>query len=114
MWDITEFARPEDSMGQDPGLGWGGNPTLSMNHVPSGGNVLWLDGSVEFMTEPRWAASNLPVRPLGIEFVDPATVARAEIEKYESSVTPGQAGAKRIGAGASRLRGIQQFRRARK
>ena len=114
MWDITEFARPEESMGQDPRFGWGGNPTVSMNHLPSGGNVLWLDGSVEFMTAPRWAASNLPARPPGIEFVDPAVVARAEIEKYESSVTQGQAGAKRIGADESRRRGIQQFQSIRK
>ena len=41
------------------------------NHVPGGCNVLWLDGSVEFMKVEALAASNLPYRPEGIQFDDP-------------------------------------------
>jgi len=42
------------------------------NHVPGGGNVLWLDGTVSFLLTPDWADANLPYRPDGIEFSDPA------------------------------------------
>jgi prepilin-type processing-associated H-X9-DG protein len=45
------------------------------NHVFAGGNVLWLDGSVTFMKEPMWAGVNLPYRPAGLEFLDPAETA---------------------------------------
>jgi prepilin-type N-terminal cleavage/methylation domain-containing protein/prepilin-type processing-associated H-X9-DG protein len=38
------------------------------NHVPGGGNILWLDGSVTFMRSKLWADSNLPFNPQGIEF----------------------------------------------
>ena len=44
----------------------------SWNHVPGGGNVLWLDGTVTFMLTADWADGNLPYRPDGIEFSDPA------------------------------------------
>ncbi len=42
------------------------------NHVPGGGNVLWLDGTVTFLRAAEWADANLPYRPDGIEFTDPA------------------------------------------
>jgi prepilin-type N-terminal cleavage/methylation domain-containing protein/prepilin-type processing-associated H-X9-DG protein len=41
------------------------------NHVPGGGNVLWLDGSVEFMRFHDWAARNLPYAPEGIKYQPP-------------------------------------------
>lgn len=38
----------------------------ALNHVPGGGNVLWLDGSVTFLLVREWAAPNLPAYPPGI------------------------------------------------
>ncbi|MBI4559174.1 MAG: DUF1559 domain-containing protein [Candidatus Hydrogenedentes bacterium] len=58
MWDITYLEMP--------------NTTPEFNHIPGGGNVLWLDGSVEFMKARHWAGPNFPYRPEGIEFVDPS------------------------------------------
>ncbi|MDZ4861186.1 MAG: type II secretion system protein [Candidatus Hydrogenedentes bacterium] len=49
-----------------------GAQSWEMNHVPGGGNVLWLDGSVEFIRVEQWAQSNLPLAADGIEYVDPA------------------------------------------
>ena len=60
MWDLTLF---------DPSA-------YRFNHVPGGGNVLWLDGSVTFCRWPGdWAAPDLPCRPEGIAFDDPSTFA---------------------------------------
>ncbi|HPC16697.1 MAG TPA: prepilin-type N-terminal cleavage/methylation domain-containing protein [Candidatus Hydrogenedentes bacterium] len=55
MWDIT--------------MAGGG---ARFNHVHGGGNVLWLDGTVEFLRWP-WPASDLPFRPEGIVYDDPST-----------------------------------------
>jgi prepilin-type processing-associated H-X9-DG protein len=44
----------------------------TFNHVPGGGNVLWLDGSVTFMLAPKWAGVNIPYRPAAIEYEDPS------------------------------------------
>ncbi len=42
------------------------------NHVPGGSNVLWFDGSVEFMKfPPEHGQINLPYRPEGIAYADP-------------------------------------------
>lgn len=41
------------------------------NHVPGGSNVLWLDGSVDFMRYGEFAATNLPYRPWYLEFKNP-------------------------------------------
>jgi prepilin-type processing-associated H-X9-DG protein len=38
------------------------------NHVPSGGNIVFIDGSVEFLRTKAWHAPNLPILPAGIEF----------------------------------------------
>lgn len=46
--------------------------TLDLNHVPGGGNVLWLDGTVTFMLAPKWAGVNLPYRPIDLDFEDPS------------------------------------------
>lgn len=72
MWDICETALPE-SPALDARFS-GGSYGLSFNHIPGGGNVLWLDGSVSFIKIENWAASNLPARAPGIEIVEPAQV----------------------------------------
>ena len=38
------------------------------NHVPAGGNVLCLDGTIELIRAQRWHAPNLPIQPADIEF----------------------------------------------
>lgn len=51
-------------------------PTLRapcFNHNPGGGNVLWLDGSVTFMTYATWADANLPYRPANTMFENPSS-----------------------------------------
>jgi prepilin-type processing-associated H-X9-DG protein len=60
---------------------------LPFNHVPGGGNVLWLDGSVEFLTVERWADANLPERPVGIDYIDPKSVLQIELPE-EPPVSP--------------------------
>lgn len=42
------------------------------NHIPAGGNVLWLDGTVTFMVADSWVGLNLPYRPADLEFEDPS------------------------------------------
>jgi len=41
------------------------------NHIPGGGNLLWLDGSVEFIRWPNWDGPNLPYRPKNIAHQEP-------------------------------------------
>jgi len=67
MWDLYSGrpARDTDPRGPEPWM-------QSFNHIPGGGNVLWLDGHVEFMLNERWAGANLPYRPEGIETADPS------------------------------------------
>ncbi len=42
-----------------------------MNHVPGGGNVLWLDGSVSFEKPDGWYSGNLPAELDGVAMADP-------------------------------------------
>lgn len=61
----------------------GGSPmntpwARAINHVPAGGNVLWLDGHVEFIHRPAWAGDNLPVRPKDLDYADPSTFLQTE------------------------------------
>lgn len=41
-------------------------------HYSGGSNVLWMDGTVSFTTGKQMAGLNLPYRPEGIAFDDPA------------------------------------------
>lgn len=52
----------------------GPRPEYIGNHLPGGGNALWLDGTVTFVRDFEWAAENLPYRPEGIAFDDPDPV----------------------------------------
>lgn len=89
MWDIcetaqTEFSTSDTRFGRD-------SYGPSFNHVPGGGNVLWLDGSVTFLKTENWAASNLPARPAGIALVDPAQAIVDQIlEEEVTAQTPPQ------------------------
>jgi prepilin-type N-terminal cleavage/methylation domain-containing protein/prepilin-type processing-associated H-X9-DG protein len=42
-----------------------------MNHIPGGGNVLWLDGSVSFEKPDHWYSGNLPEKLEGVTMSDP-------------------------------------------
>jgi prepilin-type N-terminal cleavage/methylation domain-containing protein len=65
MWDIRGF--------------YGG----SDNHVPGGGNVLWLDGTVDFLIAEKWVNGLLPAEPQGIEYTNPIDVFMPEEEKAD-------------------------------
>jgi len=77
MWDMFGGGYPSPA---DPARhSGGGAPERNfrdyircMNHVPGGGNVLWLDGSVTFFKAELWAGPNLPHRPEDISFDDPS------------------------------------------
>lgn len=64
MWDLFSGA-PRGAEGR-PGQ------ASFFNHVPGGGNILWLDGSVTFLKCRLWAGLNLPYRPEGLRFADPS------------------------------------------
>lgn len=49
-----------------------------MNHVPGGGNVLLLDGSVEFLRHSQWADSNLPFHVPRLAYLNPSAAAYGE------------------------------------
>lgn len=48
-----------------------GNYARAINHVPGGGNVVYLDGSVEFVKRELWSAPNLPVAVPAIPMANP-------------------------------------------
>ena len=47
-----------------------GNSGMNFNHVPGGSNVVWMDGSVEFITLPQFYATSLPADPCGVKLSD--------------------------------------------
>lgn len=67
MWDAFSGFPPNRPAGTNASL-----QATFMNHVPGGGNVLWLDGSVAFMSSATWAAPNLPVAVEGYTLDDPS------------------------------------------
>ncbi|HOD51880.1 MAG TPA: DUF1559 domain-containing protein [Candidatus Hydrogenedentes bacterium] len=79
MWDLVFSGDPgqeayrylggiKANPGMRPALGSG----VNMNsHIPGGGNVLWMDGSVSFVITPSWPESGLPYRPEGIRYTRP-------------------------------------------
>lgn len=68
MWDLFSGRRTEKA---EPGSRPVDQVNL-MNHIPGGGNVLFLDGHVEFLLHPQWADQNLPLRPEGVFFQEPS------------------------------------------
>ena len=74
MWDAFSGAKSGDAL-------------VSSNHVPGGGNVLWLDGAVTFMLRPTWVGANLPYRPEGMAFTDPSEAQIGPPPSAESEAT---------------------------
>lgn len=74
------------------------------NHIPGGSNVLFTDGSVEFLKYPDFAEPCLPVRPEGIAFMNIQEVIDQEIAKQREA---GKAGA-RGSPGGKKVLGIKK------
>lgn len=71
MWDLYSGTRAIAPGERKP-------PHLSYelaNHVRGGGNVLFMDGHVEYLHSSIWAGRNLPVAAGDMELLDPSTVA---------------------------------------
>lgn len=64
MWDFFS--------GQPANQSDDGEYRGNWNHIPGGGNVLWLDGTVEFMMAPQWAGRNLPITVTDLDYIDPS------------------------------------------
>ena len=54
------------------------------NHIPGGGNVLWLDGSVSFKKWQMWADEDLPAKPEG---GTPLDVLKADMKPAPEGIT---------------------------
>ncbi len=75
MWDITlrsDEAFPHQDIG------------TSFNHVPGGGNVVMMDGSVVFVKTVEWFENNIPFATPGIDYVKPMDVLKAEVPEEEA------------------------------
>jgi prepilin-type N-terminal cleavage/methylation domain-containing protein/prepilin-type processing-associated H-X9-DG protein len=86
MWDIT-LRQVEPNASDDIGG--------SFNHVPGGGNVVMMDGSVAFLKFDRWFENNLPFDAPGIEYIKPVEVLKAEVPEdkaVEAAPLPGGLG----------------------
>ena len=57
--------------------------TNAWNHIPGGGNVLWMDGSVTFQFSENWVDHNQPAPIPGIEFDDPTEALILQMEARE-------------------------------
>tara|TARA_R110001592_G_scaffold321757_1_gene600365 strand:+ start:160 stop:981 length:822 start_codon:yes stop_codon:yes gene_type:complete len=91
MWDITGKEVNAEEF-------YGG---MASNHVPSGGNVLFLDGSVEFIKVSDWYETDLPFATPTIEFDRPLAIFEAQaaaIAEEETPVVPVDATAPNLGA----------------
>lgn len=107
MWDITASdseqgradERPDDWQTSFAAYLAGGRQFLSpdsvTNHVPAGGNVLWLDGSVQFLRLEDWPALGLPAVPEDVGFdwpyvhvLDDARIAAEEAYEVDGMVAP--------------------------
>ena len=84
MWDITIVPNSSKPASYSDG---------SFNHVPSGGNVVMMDGSVSFVKSENWFENNLPFDAPGIEHINPADVPVPGEEAEEPAPLPsGQKG----------------------
>ena len=74
LWDITVM---DDS--------WPGGPGNFTNHVPAGGNVLLMDGSVFFLKAAEWAGNDFPLTAPGIPHDMPLDIYIAGQAKREEA-----------------------------
>ena len=73
LWPEPDRAIPKIPLMWDAyGGGRSPNGTIDASHLPAGGNVLWMDGSVTFKMHDSWAGANLPFLPEGIGMSDPS------------------------------------------
>ncbi len=76
------------------------NPSF-FNHIPGGDNVLFTDGSIEFVKQKEFAAPCLPVRPEGIAFMDIRGAIERAVERQReaerASAPPDARGGKKLG-----------------
>jgi prepilin-type N-terminal cleavage/methylation domain-containing protein len=81
MWDAFSCSPP----GKRDDTRW----TVFPNHVPGGGNVLWLDGTVTFVLTTQWHGRNLPQAIEGLDYVDPSAasvgIPQEEVDEAPSS-----------------------------
>jgi prepilin-type processing-associated H-X9-DG protein len=93
MWDICGTTLAEEEGKSAPGrFGLGGVAVsgVGFNHVPGGGNVLWLDGSVTFERAADWVGWNLPYRPDAVAFDPPRNfLPSKKSEEQEDRFGPG-------------------------
>jgi prepilin-type processing-associated H-X9-DG protein len=47
-----------------------GNQNNTFNHVPGGSNVVWMDGSAQFVHVMNFHSDNLPANPGGVALGD--------------------------------------------
>lgn len=72
MWDLMSGGRRKDAQQDNPlNPYWG---PAAANHVPGGGNVLWLDGTVTFMFHKEWVDANLPAIPGDLGYSNPSDI----------------------------------------
>ena len=67
---------PLDALLPRTGLMW----DQTENHEPGGANVLWMDGSADFVKTEDFSGPFLPARPTGIAMEDPSQVLPAALE----------------------------------
>lgn len=88
MWDIS--LRPLDPNGIE-------DVSRSFNHIPGGGNVVMMDGSVVFVRTLDWFENNIPFATPGIDYIKPVDVLKAELPEEPAppaaTPTPGLQGA---------------------
>jgi prepilin-type N-terminal cleavage/methylation domain-containing protein/prepilin-type processing-associated H-X9-DG protein len=65
MWDMLSGNWDEKAVGEGNGFEFN---VGDMNHIPGGGNVLWMDGSVTYELSRDWYGPNLPAAPPGLNF----------------------------------------------
>ncbi len=63
----------------------------AFNHIPGGGNILWMDGSVTFQKYGSWVDHNLPAPIPGLEFDDPTETYVRQMKEQASPPPSGGA-----------------------
>lgn len=80
----------------------------NFNHIPGGGNVVMMDGSVQFLVLQNWFGNNLPFDAPGIEYIKPTEVPEPEEETEKATPSPnglvGSPGSLGLSPGGRRMR----------